>query len=83
MKLKEKAKSTGVRPEILGFHDHAGDEEQDENEGGDVEIEGEDFSRAAFDDQCSGSGIQSPYIDTANLHLLHLRNRILSCYSLS
>ena len=27
--------SAGVRPEILGFHDHAGDE-QNENEDGDV-----------------------------------------------
>ncbi len=39
MKLNRQPESTGVRPEIVGFHDHAGDEEQDENAEGEVKEE--------------------------------------------
>ena len=46
MKLNNAPKSTGVSPGIMGFHDHAGDEEQNENEDGDVEEkEEEDVER--------------------------------------
>ena len=41
MKLEADDQNAGVRPGILGFHDHDGDEELDEREGGEVN-EGEE-----------------------------------------